>query len=171
MATHSYTLRQGSIADFDAVMALMDEAVAWLVGQDRTGQWGSEPMSGTQARRDRFTSEINENDLWLAELDGDAVGAMLLGEEPMPYVEAADEPEVYLHLLVTSARNRGTGIGQLLIDKARAIAAERGIDLIRVDCYAGDDQKLVAAYVKLGFTPVFEFKVGEWPGMVSEIRT
>jgi hypothetical protein len=31
------TVRPGTIEDFDFVIALMDEAVAWLAGQGRTG--------------------------------------------------------------------------------------------------------------------------------------
>lgn len=164
------TIRLGSMDDYDAVLALMDDAVVWLVAQERTGQWGTEPMSGTEQRRDHFRKEIDANDLWMAEIDGQPVGAMLLGDHAMPYVDAVDEPELYLHLLVTSSAHRGSGIGRALVDKAIAEATEKGVELIRVDCYAGDDQKLVAQYERLGFTRVAPFKVGEWPGMLLEMQ-
>jgi GNAT superfamily N-acetyltransferase len=95
---------------------------------------------------------------------------MLLGEKPMPYVEAADEPELYLHLLITSRRHMGHGIGQELVEHARSVASERSIELIRVDCYAGDDRKLVAAYERLGFAPTEPFTVKDWPGQVLAMR-
>ena len=164
------TIRSGNLDDFAGVMRLMDEAVAWLVAQGRTGQWGSEPMSSSDARIDRMRAEVEHNDLWIAEIDGAPVGAMLLGTEPMPYVAAVNEPELYLHLLVTSALHRGSGIGQALVDKARSVATERGIDLIRVDCYAGDDRKLVAAYERMGFVPAEQFLVKQWPGQVLAMR-
>jgi GNAT superfamily N-acetyltransferase len=163
-------IRPGSISDFDAVMALMDEAVAWLAAQGRTGQWGSEPISASPARVERMRKEVEANDLWIAEIDGEPVGAMLLGEEPMEYVAPVEERELYLHLLVTSRRFTGRGIGRVLVDQAKAVATERGIDLIRVDCYAGDDRNLVAAYESMGFTPTEPFTVGEWPGQVLEMR-
>lgn len=164
------TVRAGSLADLDIVIALMDEAVAWLAGQGRTGQWGAEPFSASDKRVAHMRSEVETNDLWVAEIDGAPVGAMLLGEEPMPYIEPVDERELYLHLLVASRRHRGAGIGQALVDQARVVAAERGIDLIRVDCYGGDARKLVAAYERLGFTPTEPFTVREWPGQVLAMR-
>ena len=98
------------------------------------------------------------------------MGVMLLSEEPMPYVDPVDERELYVHLLLASRRHVNQGIGQALVDQARAVAAERGIDLIRVDCYAGDDRKLVAAYERMGFTPTEPFTVKEWPGQVLALR-
>ena len=62
---------------------------------------------------------------------------------------------------------------QAIKDRNRRIreeAAAKGVDLIRVDCYAGDDRKLVAAYERLGFTPAFTFQVKEWPGQVLTMR-
>ena len=164
------TVRPGALANFDAIIALMDEAVAWLAGQGRTGQWGSEPFSTSDKHVEHMRGEVETNDLWIAEIDGEPVGAMLLGECPMPYIEPVDERELYLRLLVTSRRQVGAGIGQALVEQARAVAAERGIDLIRVDCYGGDDRKLVAAYERLGFTPAAPFTVRDWPGQLLAMR-
>ena len=164
------SIRQGTIDDFDAILMLMDEAVAWLAGQGRTGQWGSEPFSTLTRSVEFMRGEIEENDLWIAEIDGEPVGAMLLGEAPTRYVEPVAERELYLHLLVTSRRFTGQGIGRALVGQAKAVARERGIDLIRVDCYGGDDRKLVAAYERFGFTPTHVVMVKEWPAQVLEMR-
>jgi GNAT superfamily N-acetyltransferase len=164
------TVRSGSMADFESILALMDEAIAWLTAQGRTGQWGSEPFSAGPARVEHMRSEVDTNDLWMAEIDGEPVGAMLLGEQPTVYIAPADEPELFLHLLVTSRRQVHGGIGQALVDQARAVAAERGIDLIRIDCYAGDDRKLVTAYERLGFTSTAPFTVRDWPGQLLAMR-
>ncbi len=158
------------MADFDVILALMDEAIGWLTAQGRIGQWGSEPFSAGPARVEHMRSEVETNDLWMAEIAGEPVGAMLLGEKPTVYVPPVDEPELCLHLLVTSRRHVRVGIGQALVDRARAVAAERGIGLIRVHCYRGDDKKLVAAYERLGFTPTGPFTVREWPGQVLAMR-
>jgi len=164
------SIRRGTIGDFDIILGLMDEAVAWLVEQGRTGQWGSEPISSLTPSVEFMRREVESNDLWIAELDGDPVGAMLLGEAPTRYVEPVEERELFLHLLVTSRRVIGQGVGQALVDRAIEVARERGIDLIRVDCYGGDDRKLVRAYERLGFTPTHVVMVGEWPAQVSEMR-
>ena len=163
-------IRAGSTEDFDDIIALMDEAVAWLAGQGRTGQWGSEPFSSRQASVDHMRREVEGNDLWMAEIDGEPVGAMLLGEAPTRYVDPVEERELFLHLLVTSRRVIGQGVGRALVDRAIDVARERGIDLIRVDCYGGDDRKLVRAYERLGFTPTHVVMVNEWPAQVLEMR-
>ena len=164
------TIRPGTIADFDVVIALMDEAVAWLAGQGRTGQWGSEPFSTLTRSVEYMRQEVEANDLWLAEIDGEPVGAMLLGEVPTRYVDPVEERELFLHLLVTSRRMIGQGVGRALVDHAITVARERGIDLIRVDCYGGNDRKLVMAYERLGFTPTHVVMVKEWPAQVLEMR-
>jgi GNAT superfamily N-acetyltransferase len=163
-------IRAGTIADFPAIVALMDEAIAWLAAQGRTGQWGSEPFSGRQAGVDFMRREVEENDLWIAGIEGEPVGAVLLGEMPTRYVEPVSERELFLHLLLTSRRFIGQGIGQALVDQAVQVARARGIDLIRVDCYGGDDGKLVRAYEGLGFSPTHVVMVGEWPAQVLAMR-
>ena len=163
-------IRAGSIEDFDVIIALMDEAVAWLAEQGRTGQWGSEPFSTLTRSVEYIRQEVEANDLWIAEIDGGPVGAMLLGEAPTRYVEPVGERELFLHLLVTSRRVIGQGVGRVLVDRAIEVARERGIDLIRVDCYGGDDRKLVRTYERLGFTPTHIVMVNEWPAQVLEMR-
>lgn len=163
-------IRAGSVEDTDAVLAMLDEAIDWLVSQGRTGQWGTEHWSTNPSLVERIRALIGEGDLWIAEIDGQPAGAILLNEAPMPYVEPADEPELYVRLLVTSRKHKGQGIGGALVSFARDEAKRRGIDLLRVDCYGGDDQSLVRFYESAGFVRAFPFKVGEWPGMVLEQR-
>jgi GNAT superfamily N-acetyltransferase len=63
--------------------------------------------------------EVEENDLWIAEVGREPVGAMLLGEAPTRYVEPIAERELFLHLLVTSRRFIGRGIGRALVEQAQ----------------------------------------------------
>ena len=170
MKEHSVKIRAGSVEDTDATLAMLDEAVDWLVSQGRTGQWGTEHWSADPKRVERVRALIGEGDLWIAEVDNQPAGAMLLNATPMPYVEPAGEPELYIRLLVTSRKQKGQGIGGDLVSFARDEAKRRGIDLLRVDCYGGDDQSLVRFYESAGFTRAFSFTVGEWPGMVLEQR-
>ncbi|MEW9552598.1 hypothetical protein [Nonomuraea sp. NPDC050783] len=53
---------------------------------------------------------------------------------------------------------------------AAAEALARGVGLLRVDCYAGDDGRLVAYYESCGFTRVAPFRVKDWPGMLLQRR-
>ena len=106
--------------------------------------------------------------------DGMVLGALVITEIPAAYVPAAAERELYINLLIVSRRHSGQGIGAALIEHAKQEAAARGIGLIRVDCWAGQDGSLVRIYEKYGFSRVQEFTValpaGEWPGMLLAMR-
>jgi GNAT superfamily N-acetyltransferase len=145
-------LRHGSEADFDAVMALLDEAVAWLVEQGRADQWGSEPWTTMPTVVAKTREIIVGGELWLAMVDDELAGVLVVSDHGTPYTPPVNEPEVYISLLATSRRHKGKGIGKQLIEKARSIARERKIELLRVDCYSGPDEKLVRFYESAGFT-------------------
>ena len=163
-------IRTGTLADADDVLVMLDDAVDWLVSQGRTGQWGTEHWTADPRKVERVLALIGEGDLWIAEIEGKPVGAILLNESPMPYIEPLEERELYVRLLITSREHKGKGIGGELVAHARAEAQRRGIALLRVDCYAGDDQSLIGFYESVGFTRSFPFTVGEWLGMVLEQR-
>ncbi len=162
--------RTGTLADADDVLVMLDDAVDWLVSQGRTGQWGTKHWTADPRKVERVRALIGEGDLWIAEIEGKPVGAILLNESPMPYIEPLEERELYVRLLITSRAHKGKGIGGELVAHARAEAQRRGIALVRVDCYAGNDQSLIGFYESVGFTRSFPFTYGEWPGMVLEQR-
>jgi GNAT superfamily N-acetyltransferase len=64
----------------------------------------------------------------------------------------------------------GHAIGTMLLDHARELARADGVELLRVDCFAGGDGALVRYYEKQGFTRAEQFVVpvndSEWPGQV-----
>lgn len=168
------TIRRGGTDDVPAVLGLLDRAVAWLVANGRPGQWGTEPFSTSPGRRVQATTWAWSGGLFLAETDGAVVGALVVGEPAPPYVSAAPEPELYINLLVTDREHSGSGIGTVLLDRAREVARQKGVSLLRVDCYAGDDRALVRYYERQGFTPSETFTVGAhagpWPGQVLTQR-
>ncbi|MEV0157396.1 GNAT family N-acetyltransferase [Micromonospora sp. NPDC050686] len=168
------TLRPGVPADGPAVVRLLDVATAWLVARGRTRQWGTE-LASTNPRRIAQADEWAGGDgLWLAELDGRPVGALVVGAAT-DYVPPATEPELYVNLLVTDRAHAGLGIGARLLAHAGELARERGVGLLRVDCYGGDDRALVRFYESCGFTATDPFIVERpgrepWPGQVLERR-
>jgi hypothetical protein len=87
-------IRRGGPGDAAAVIALFDEAVAWMVARGQTGQWGSEPLSRNERMVARVRAGVDGDGLWMAEDDGATVGALVVGERPA-HVEAAGEPELY----------------------------------------------------------------------------
>ncbi|MEU6079303.1 GNAT family N-acetyltransferase [Streptomyces sp. NPDC047108] len=163
-------IRQGGTDDVPAILAMLDRAVAWLVEEGRTGQWGTEPWSARPQGAEKVTATVRSGAAWLAEVDGSPVGALVLAPHPSEDVPRVAEPEVFVRLLVTDRRHAGHGVGSALLAHAVAEARRQGIGLVRVDCYAGGGGRLVDYYRGNGFTPTETFRVGEWPGQVLEQR-
>lgn len=166
------TVRAGGPEDVALVLGLLDGATEWLVSLGRTDQWGTEPHSTDPRRIDQVTGFATSGGLWIAERGGEAVAALSLGPS-VPPVPPVDEPEVYVRLLV-SDRTSGRGAGAVLLDHARQIAKEDGITLLRVDCFASEDEALIGYYESQGFTRTerFEVKLPDrvWTGQVLAQR-
>lgn len=162
-------IRAGSVDDLPAVLGLLDRAVEWLVAQGRTGQWGDQPWSGSATRVERIRGMVDHpNELLVAEGDAGAVAALAHGPVAHGYVPAATGPEDYVLLLVSDPAVRGAG--RLLLDESWARVRAAGPARQRVDCYGGDDGKLVRFYESAGFSRVAPFDVDGWPGQLLERR-
>jgi len=166
----SIELVPGSIADLPVVMSLFDSAVAWLNQIGRSDQWGSDAWGGNPRYESFVAKIVEEGELWFARIGGQVAGALVLSHHPMPYVDPASEPEIYVKILLSAPAFRGHGVGARLLDHARAVAQEQGISLVRVDCWAGGEQKLVQYYTGQGFIPVARLDVGGQPVQVFEQR-
>lgn len=89
----------------------------------------------------------------------------------MPYVTPVSEPELYVRLLVTDRRWAGKEVGKRLLDHARRLANGAGVSLLRVDCYAGGDGKLIQYYESQGFKRSESLNLeGHWPCQVLAQR-
>ena len=161
-------VRRGGPGDADAVIALFDEAVAWMVARGQTGQWGSEPMSRNERMVARVHAWAAGDGLWMMDDEGAAAGALVVGERP-EHVQPVDEPELYVELLLSSRARAGERIGALLVEHAVALAREAGVGLLRVDCWAGAP-KLVGFYEAQGFVKDGTFDVRGWVGQVFSMR-
>jgi GNAT superfamily N-acetyltransferase len=171
-STRGIRIRPGGPADAPALLDMLDSAVAWMNARGNTEQWGTTPYSqkpGGVARVDRY---LTENTPYVAELDGTAVGAMVLDSGPSPQmpVPPAEEPERYVRLLVSDRRHAGLGIGAALLAHAAAETRRAGVELLRVDCWAGGGGELVAFYERNGFTRTEAFLSDAWPGQVLARR-
>ncbi|MFD3512021.1 GNAT family N-acetyltransferase [Streptomyces sp. NPDC058657] len=166
-------IRPGTPADVPAILDMLDGAVAWMNARGNTEQWGTTPYSQKPGGVERVQRYTTENAPHLAELDGTPVGTLVLATGPNPQVPAiptAEEPERYVRLLVTDRKHAGQGIGAALLAHAVQETRRAGVDLLRVDCWAGGGGELVAFYTRNGFTATTPFTVGSWPGMVLERR-
>ncbi|MER7173821.1 GNAT family N-acetyltransferase [Streptomyces mesophilus] len=169
---HDIRIRSGSLADAPAVLDMLDAAVVWMNDRGNTEQWGTTPYSQTSggvARVERYTTE---NAAYIAELGGTPAGALVLDSGPSPLmpIAPAEEPERYIRLLVSDRRHAGLGIGAALLAHAAEETRRAGVELLRVDCWAGGGGELVAYYERNGFTPAGRFLSRGWPGQVLARR-
>ncbi|HEY1916819.1 MAG TPA: GNAT family N-acetyltransferase [Streptosporangiaceae bacterium] len=160
----------GGPEDADFVLSMFDEAVAWMTARGQADQWGTEPWSQSPARVQHVHQMAGELELGIAHFEGSPAGALALSEQPPSYVQPVSERELYVRLLITSRKHAGHGIGSALLDHARVQARQRSIDLVRVDCWAGAEGRLIDYYVRNGFTPTERFDVKGWPGQILEDR-
>lgn len=165
-------IRPGGPADAPAILDMLDGAVAWMNERGNTQQWGTTPYSRKPGGVERVQSYTTEQSPYVAELGGRPVGAMVLGDGPSPQmpIAAAGEPERYVRLLVSDRRHAGLGIGAALLAHAVEETRRAGVELLRVDCWAGGGGELVAFYERNGFVPAAPFLSGEWPGQVLTRR-
>ncbi|MDH6108556.1 GNAT superfamily N-acetyltransferase [Kitasatospora sp. MAP12-15] len=171
-STHGVRIRPGSLADAPAVLDMLDSAVVWMNERGNTEQWGTTPYSQKPGGVQRVERYLTENAPHIAELGGTPAGALVLDSGPSPQmpIAPAEEPERYVRLLVTDRRHAGRGIGALLLAHAAEEAQRAGVELLRVDCWAGGGGHLVAFYERNGFTPTDRFLSGAWPGQVLARR-
>ncbi|CAG8940258.1 unnamed protein product [Penicillium salamii] len=194
--SHNIAIVRGTVDSVPAVLEILDSTVKWLASRGRSGQWGETPFSENPARADQLREfATTGSGLWLAvsvaddkhlpdhdgfssknleTMDGEALGVVIgviaLGDR-MPYVPPISEPELYVRLLVTDRKWAGKKIGERLLQHARALANEAEVSLLRVDCYAGSDSKLVQYYESQGFERFERLNLKDnWPCQVLAQR-
>lgn len=164
------TLRPGGPDDVVELLAMFDDAVAWLSGRGQGAQWGTEPWSTVPSRVEYVRATLTDEESWVAQIGGRVAGALVLAGRAPAYVPPAGEPELYVRLLITARAFAGRGVGGVLLAHARGEARRRDVRLLRVDCWAGGGGRLVDYYTGAGFTPTVTFDRDGWPGQLLEER-
>ena len=168
------TIRDGGPDDIPVILGMLDSCVEWLVGQGRTGQWGTKPLSANPGTVESVARYMDEGAAFIAEVDGVPAATLTLTDSPGAYLSRLPppgEPERYIHWLASDRRFKGHGTGSALLAHAAEVTRRAGVSLLRVDCYAGGDGKLVRYYEGQGFvrTETYAGK-GDWPGQVLARR-
>ncbi|GKQ36543.1 GNAT family N-acetyltransferase [Streptomyces sp. A012304] len=169
------TIREAGPDDVPMILGMLDSCVEWLVSQGRPGQWGTQPLSRHARTVESVVRYMEEGSAYIADADGVPAATLTLTDAPGPYLShlpPPGEPERYIHWLASDRRFKGHGVGSALLDHAAEVTRRAGVGLLRVDCYAGDDGKLVAYYQANGFVPTQRYTSGEndWPGQVLARR-
>ncbi len=147
------TLESALPADVGDVLAVLDEAAAWL------------RASGVDQWPDHFESTwvesaIERGETWLARLDGVVAGTITLDWED-PLWSDLDEPAGYVHRM--AVRRSATGLGAVLLDWAVATSQALGCDQLRLD-FVSSNTRLRSYYESRGFQHQGDVPVGGAPG-------
>jgi len=174
MTSPEISIRDGHRDDIPAILGMLDSCVEWLVAQGRTGQWGAKPLSEHERTVESVVRYMDEGDTYIAEADGVPAATLTLTDAPgahLSHLPPAGEPERYIHWLASDRRFKGHGVGSALLAHAAEVTRRAGVSLLRVDCYAGGDGKLVRYYESNGFVRTEPYVgTGDWPGQVLEHR-
>jgi GNAT superfamily N-acetyltransferase len=168
-------LRIATEGDTPKVVALYDDAVAWLAGRGRSDQWGTTPFSARPDVVALIRARAGSGSMWLAHAGERLLGAIVLDRQAPQYIcYAEDVSAIYISGFITSRAPDARSLGQVLLRHARATADRAGIEQLRLDCYAGGDGGLVAYYEAVGFKQVSRFSVelmgATYTGCLLELR-
>ena len=164
--TGQWLIRRATEQDVPAVLTLFDEAIAWFAQMGNKWQWGTEPWSTQPDKVVRIAEACALPGAWVAQdPTGCVQGALILGES-MDYVPPADEPEVYVRVLISSRDPKVRGLGRSLLSFADDQARRAGVSYLRVDCYGGGTGALVQFYESCGYERLATFQVEDWPGQL-----
>ncbi len=92
-------------------------------------------------------------DVYICELDGQAIGMFLLQKKDDYIWGANDAPAMYVHKLAILGEFAGRGIGTKILAFAEEKAKENGMSLLRLDC-SEDNKNLCDYYARQGYKHV-----------------
>lgn len=124
-------------ADVDAILALRDDATAWLAGRG-IDQW-ARPWPDERSQRLRIAASCAAGETWMVRRrGGEVIATVAVDTDGDPRLWAAaelQEPARYLHRMIVARAAAGVGLGALLIDWIAAAAALDGARWLRVDVW------------------------------------
>jgi ribosomal protein S18 acetylase RimI-like enzyme len=154
-------IRLATKDDLPALMTLVRHVVPLMLASGNM-QWDADYPNESVFQRD-----IDLDQLWIAELDGNVAGvaAITMDQEP-EYTQAGvniDEPAVVIHRLAVDPTLRQVGVGRALMQQAEVVAKSREIFVLRVDTNTHNEatQRL---FPKLGYHLAGEISLAIRPG-------
>jgi ribosomal protein S18 acetylase RimI-like enzyme len=155
-------IRLATKDDLPSLMALVKRVVP-LMRATGNLQWDE-----TYPNEAVFQRDIDLNQLWVAEVNGNIAGvaAVTMDQEP-DYTQVGwniEEPAIVVHRLAVDPAFRGQGAAGALMQIAEEVAVERGITVLRVDTNTQNEatQRL---FPKLGYVLAGEISLAFRPGL------
>lgn len=115
-----------------------------------------------------FESDIEQGQLWVAEIDGAVAGVAAVTTDQEPeYAQVGwniEKIALVVHRLAVDPQYRGAGVAVALMRRAEEVAVERGISVLRVDTNTQNEatQRLLP---KLGYKLAGQIGLSFRPGL------
>ncbi|KFY70497.1 hypothetical protein V499_09120 [Pseudogymnoascus sp. VKM F-103] len=193
--TPPLAIRPATIAasDHELLVDFQESQIPWLSTIGSADQWGTKSVreanpAVTQKARS-WIERSEQNAPWGSEWcrasiaessSGVPVAGLVLDSKAPAYVSSVlpeqdeSDPFVYLAYLISNrdAGEERKGAAAALIGFAKEQVRSTGVKRICVDCFRGNDRKLVRYYESQGFKVLEDFTAGEkeWQGCVLEMR-
>ncbi|WP_210514020.1 GNAT family N-acetyltransferase [Hymenobacter terricola] len=155
-------IRPATAADLPAILALVRRVVP-LMNASGNFQW-----TGDYPNEAVFTSDIERNHLWVAELDAGVAGvAALTTDQDEEYAQAdwdVTEPALVTHRLAVDPATQGKGVALALMEQAEKQAVAQGLRFLRVDTNS-ENAATQRLFPKLGYRFAGEITLGFRPGL------
>ena len=137
----------------DEVLAVLDEAAAWLKGR------GVEQWPG-RFERSWVEGAVRRGETWLALAGGTVSGTVTLDQCDSAW-DGLPGAAVYVHRM--AVRRSASGLGAVILGWAARIARQQGREALRLDCVASNG-RLRAHYEAAGFDHRGDVAVAGAPG-------
>lgn len=155
-------IRRATLTDIPQIMRVITEVVP-LMQATGNFQWDN-----TYPNPQAFTEDVNLNQLWVADMDGDIGGVAAITTEQYPeYAQAGldiSQTAIVVHRLAVSPRYQGKGIAKALLEEAEAEAKRRDIKFLRIDTNIQNKTAQVL-FPKLGYVFAGEIGLEFRPGL------
>ena len=154
--------RRAAAADVPAILALVRRVVP-LMHANGNFQWSTDyPNEGV------FQRDIEQQQLWVVELDGEVVGvAALTQDQDAEYAQAdwdVAEAALVTHRLAVDPVAQGKGVALALMAQAETQAAAQGLRVLRVDTNS-ENAATQRLFPKLGYRFAGEITLAFRPGL------
>ena len=155
-------IRRATAADLPALLCLVRRVVPMMQASGNF-QW-----SADYPNEFVFSADIQQNHLWVAELDGAVAGvAALTQEQDEEYAQAdwdVTEPALVTHRLAVDPAAQGHGVALALMAQAEREAVVQGLRVLRVDTNS-ENTATQRLFPKLGYRFAGEISLAFRPGL------
>jgi GNAT superfamily N-acetyltransferase len=156
---------RANVSDVPGVLAVFDEAVAWLTQKGLSGQWGTTPFSAIPNMHNQFIDWIHDGTLYVARLNGTVEATIVLTDQAPKYAahlwHSFPSTALYIEAFAATRSPQGRGVGLALLKWAEKYGKESGKTMMWLDCWA-DNPDLCKYYEQAGYEARGLLVVNEW---------